>query len=169
MNEKLSSRDCEQIVEDLASVIERKCDYGEKFEILCDEEKVFYLVYTLETEVSSGGFGSFFRHSYGEYTKETARALEVIGAEKTKKLFKQAVRKFPFRFVPVNYDLRQIIADFLDNRNAWDELDDEFYSEEYAREMLKVQYSYIISNKKKFIENISCQLDELKQQNAKGK
>lgn len=167
MSEKLSSRDCEHIVMDLASVIEHKCEYGEKFDLLCDEEKVFYLVYTLEAEVSSGGFGSFFRHSYGEYTKETARALEVIGAEKTRKLFKHAVRKFPFRFVPVNYDLRQIIADFLDNRKAWDALDDEFYTEEYADEMLRVQYAYIVDNREKFIESISGQLGDIRKYRRK--
>lgn len=163
MKDKLSSRDRERLVMELASMIDKKCEYGQKIERLCDVEKVFYFVYTLEAEVSSGGFGSFFRHSYGEYTKETQSALEVIGAEKTRKLFKQAVRKFPFCFVPLNYDLRQIIADYLENRRAWDALDDKFYEEEYAEEMLNVQYSYIIRNKEKFIESISWQLGDLMQ------
>jgi hypothetical protein len=60
------------------------------YEKLSPEEKVFQCVWGLEAEVNNGGFNQFYFNSAGDHAADTVKSLEVIGANHTANLVRQA-------------------------------------------------------------------------------
>lgn len=150
MESIFETKDKNDLVTAISGHIAKKSAYGDKIDILNEVEKVFYFVSTFEEEVNSGGFGSFFGNSYGDFTKETLEALITIDAKKTAKLFHKAIRRFKHGIVPLDYEERQEIVYKLEDKEAWEKLDDKFYSIKYAEELLDTQYKFLMEHKEKF-------------------
>lgn len=142
----------EALIMELWRNILQECEYGEELGLLCEEERIFYYVCTFEEEINSGGFSSFFYNTYGDYTQETLNALKAIGAHKTEDLMLRAVCKFKGGIVPRDMEERQDMVDELDEEDAWENLDDEYYDDkQYTIEILEMQYKYVMGNKHIFL------------------
>ena len=88
----------------------------------------------------------------GDYTQETLNALKAIGAHKTEDLMLRAVCKFKGGIVPRDMEERQDMVDELDEEDAWENLDDEYYDDkQYTIEILEMQYKYVMGNKHIFL------------------
>ncbi len=127
-----------------------KCDYGDSMDKLTDEERIIYIVYTLEGEVNNGGFSQYFFNSSGDNGNELVSAFEAIGAEKMTEICKKAVSVFGSNY-PTDRNKRQEIM--LDDASSdfgevWAECDNEFF--EYPEDTSELQYKYIVANKSYF-------------------
>jgi hypothetical protein len=74
---------------------------------LTSAEQVFFCVWTLEAEVNSGGFNSFYFESWGDIAVDVPGALRVIGAEHTASIVDQANGLFGPDGPPTDCDARQ--------------------------------------------------------------
>lgn len=105
-------------------------------------EKDICLIEIMEMEVNSGGFHSFFYHSYGDWAHETLQALENIGSKRFKEIFERAMGIFPGSKVPKNIANRYEIMDEDEDSifEILDEIDDEFYKYEEDIHGLLIEY-----------------------------
>lgn len=128
----------------------KKSDYGKNIDKLNDQERIFYTVQTLESEVNNGGFDQFFFNN-GEISNDLYDSFLAIGAIKTAELCKKAVDAFETEF-PTNLDE---VREFLDVRTTdkvteiLAECDDEFY--EYLEDLTELNYQFIMKNKSYFV------------------
>lgn len=74
--------------------IAEKCDYGTKLDKLSQEERVFYIVQTLDTELNCGGFWQYLFNTEKEIFTGTIDSLRELGAEKTATLCQNAFDAF---------------------------------------------------------------------------
>lgn len=86
--------DKNDFVYEMSDYIVEKCDYGSNLNALSEAERVLYITQTLEMEVNNGGFWQFFFNTPENVFRETAAALEAIGAEKTSSLYCEAAAAF---------------------------------------------------------------------------
>lgn len=124
--------------------------FEENKEDLTQKELDFCLIETLECEVNSGGFNSFFYNSYGNLSNETLSALKNIGSMKFKDIFEKAIGVFKDSYVPIDINERIEIIDSNEDEfdEIWDELDDEFYK--YEENIHELLLEYVQKHKSDF-------------------
>ena len=69
----------------------RKSGFGENMEVLSAEEKVFYVVTDVYSQVASMGFEHYFFDEAGKHAMEVPEALRTIGAEKRAAIAQRAI------------------------------------------------------------------------------
>ena len=69
----------------------RKSEFGENMEVLSAEEKVFYFVTDVYSQVTSMGFEHYFFDEAGRHAMEVPEALRTIGAEKRAAIAQKAL------------------------------------------------------------------------------
>ncbi|WP_202708891.1 DMP19 family protein [Sporosalibacterium faouarense] len=106
------------------------------------QELNVYLILNFIMEVHSGGFESFFEHSYGDYTEETLKALKEVKSVIFKNLFEKAVLEFPGSYVPKDmFERRKIKESIISKAEVvWDSLDNECYKYEENIDELLIEY-----------------------------
>ncbi len=153
INEIWNVDEKDNFVIEMAQYIAEKCEYGDKMEILNEEQRVLYITHELEMEVNNGGFSQFFFNSDGIFTNELVSSFEKIGAVKTAEICKKAVSIFGDE-IPTDRDEMQNILVPVDEKdeekieNLLNECDDEFF--EYEDDLLELSYQFIINNKESF-------------------
>jgi hypothetical protein len=91
-------------------------------------KQVALCLHKLEAEVNNGGFHQFFGNSSGELVPETLRALDAIGAPKTKALLEQAIAvAFPSGYPSDTSEVSLKLADFDEVADGLEPLDQAFY------------------------------------------
>ena len=146
-------KDKDDFVTELWVIVEEKCDYGEKMEALNEQERIFYVVQTLEMEVNNGGFSQFFYNDSGNFANEIVNAFQEIFAYHTAEICQKAVNAFG-REIPVDRDLREDLMDELEcvDGSQFDEIldacDEAFY--EYKEDLAKLCYEYVMRNRFSF-------------------
>ena len=103
-------------------------------ERLSHASKVIYLAETCEGQINNGGFDQFFWNSSGDFTLETIKALEEIGATKSVQLFNKATSWFPNSTPSADREARWKQLKVFEKSTAYekllDALDKEFYKYE---------------------------------------
>lgn len=114
------------------------------------EERNFIYIENLEREVNNGGFSQFFYNSAGDNTKETVKALELIGSKIFLSMLERAIKEFPNSEVPKERCTRQDILERIEEKatQAWDEIDQEFYN--YEEDIYGMLIKYIENNIQSF-------------------
>lgn len=69
----------------------RKSNFGENMEALSAEERVFYVVTDLYSQVTSMGFEHYFYDEAGRLAMESPEALKIIGAENRAEIAEKAL------------------------------------------------------------------------------
>lgn len=135
---------------EMASYIGKICEYGDNMNALNENQRTFYITYTLEGEVNNGGFSQFFFNSSGDLANEAVSAFEKIGANKTADICKKAVEIYG-ESVPLDRDEREALL--IDNDEV-DEIlndcDNAFF--EYEDDLTALNYQFIINNKDSFLK-----------------
>lgn len=134
----------------LSEYVAEKCQFGIKMEKLSHPERVFFIAQNVEMEVNNGGFSQFFYNSSGDFAGEMTEAFQVIGAEKTAAICRQALDAIG-QPLPVNRAerielLEKIETDAL--TNALDACDNAFY--EYQDDLTACNNAYVMKNKADF-------------------
>lgn len=96
---------------------------------LSDEEKYFYAVYELDSEVNNGGYLQYFDNSSGDLAYLIIDALQSIGLNKVLQITKEALDIYGGD-VSKNQNVRmEEIAKLTNNYedNLWNECDSQFY------------------------------------------
>ena len=133
---------------EMGSYIGKICEYGDNMNALNENQRIFYITYTLEGEVNNGGFWQFFFNSSGDMANEAVSSFEKIGANKTAEICKKAVSVYGDS-VPQNRDERQsLLIDDVDE--ILNECDSAFY--EYEDDLTALNYQFIINNKDSFLK-----------------
>jgi len=93
-------------------------------------ELVVKLVEDFEAEVNNGGFDQFFFNSTGDFSIETLEALELIKANKTAAILREACNRFPSGIPPSDRTVRANLmsATVSPNSSEFDSLDERFYA-----------------------------------------
>lgn len=95
---------------------------------LSEVERLAYCIFWLEAEVNNGGFHQFFHNASGLRTPETLKALDTIGAQKTKALLRSAstvAYESGFPSDPTNH--QELLRDDDAAFDSLNELDSRFY------------------------------------------
>ena len=69
----------------------RKSDYGENMSVLSAEERVFYVITDVYSQVTSMGFEHYFFDEAGAHAMEAAEALRAVGANKRAEIADKAL------------------------------------------------------------------------------
>ena len=145
----------ENFIVEMDQYIAKKCEYGDKMEVLNDEQRVFYITQALEMEVNNGGFSQFFFNSDGCFSNELVASFEKIGAMKTAEICKKAISIYGDK-VPTDRDERETVLTTDDENEEerietiLNECDVEFFK--YEDDLVELNYQFIISNKESFLE-----------------
>lgn len=143
----------EEFIVEMAQYVAKKCEYGDKMEILNEAQRVFYITQALEMEVNNGGFSQFLFNSDGCFANELVSAFEKIGAMKTAEICKKAISIYG-DIVPTDRDEREAIITPDDEKEEerieeiLNACDDEFFK--YEDDLLELGYQFIINNKESF-------------------
>lgn len=113
-------------------------------------EQNFLLVWTVDSEVHSGGFDSFFFYAPGNIASETVDALEVIGAAHTANLMRQANAVFGLAGPSTDIDERQVQFRELsaESKSELDALDHRFW--EYQEDLGDLLHEYVLKHPQVF-------------------
>lgn len=133
-------------VSEVYDFICKKCNYGEDISALNSDERIIYIVQTLEQEVNGGGFDQYFYNSSGDLANETVAALITIGAKKTAKICQKALKVFGGS-LPTDRAERQEYMDKKSNSRTEAKLekcDNAFY--EYQDSIERLCYEFIEEN-----------------------
>ncbi len=155
INEIWMIEEKEYFVIEMDQYIAEKCEYGDKMEILNEQQRVFYITQALEMEVNNGGFAQFFFNSSGEFANELVSSFEKIGAMKTAEICKKAISIYGDE-VPTDRDERQDVISPDDEKEEerieeiLNECDDAFF--EYEDNLVELNYQFIINNKESFLK-----------------
>jgi hypothetical protein len=85
-------------VEDARGVVVRKLrgkDRGYHFEKLSEPQKIYWIAYQVDEQVTSNGFSGYFSNPSGRHANEAPAALEAIGAPKSAQLMRWALEIGP--------------------------------------------------------------------------
>lgn len=124
----------------ILEIIQKKCNHGEKMDVLSKGERLIYLMGDLEGEVNNGGFSQYFFNSSGKYADETILILKEIGAKYTSSLLEEA--KKIYKSGPTNDGRDEPEVDLTDSQEEkLNELDNKFY--EYKDNLNELQITYI--------------------------
>lgn len=145
---KLESRD--KIVTEIDTYLNKKCEYGEKVNLLNNSQKDLWIIENLEREINNGGFNQFYWNSSGNYANETIDALILIEAYKTAEIVKKANSEFKNGSVPKDRVERQNELELIEENaeENWNNLDSEFY--EYNDDLTELLIAFVINNKSDF-------------------
>lgn len=107
--------------------------------------QVAYCLHQLEAQVNNGGFHAFFGNSSGLFVPHTLRALNEIGALKTKKLLEDAILiSYPEGF-PADSRLHvSALCDIDDVEEELEPIDAAFWS--YQDPLDKLVNDYLMKN-----------------------
>lgn len=130
----------------------RKSDYGENMSVLSEEERVFYVITDVYSQVTSMGFEHYFFDEAGRHAMEAAEALRTIGANKRAAIAEKAVEIVGGTLVENDKERANFIRYDLtdDMRNALTECDEEFKAIE--DDINRMLFVYIREHHKKFTE-----------------
>jgi hypothetical protein len=103
---------------------------------------VIKLVDEFEAEVNNGGIDQFFFNSTGDYALETVQALEIVKANKTAEILREACDRFPDGSPPTDIYIRRnlMLSTVNPNADEFDELDKRFF--EYEDNLYKLLDEY---------------------------
>lgn len=127
-----------------------KSKYGERVDLLNEEERVVLFIEMLEAQVNNGGFYQYFFNSSGNYVYETLKSLKRINAHTTTNLLQRAINIFPVSPVPKDQKVRRETMVELDDSfsEELNKLDDEYY--QYSENLAKLLIEFVRKNKDKF-------------------
>ena len=135
---------------EIDSYLNKKCEYGEKIDLLNESQKVLLIIENLEREINNGGLHQFYWNSSGKYAVETIDALKEIGANKTAKIVRKANSEFPNGIVPKDrgdrWEKLKIISE--KSKPIWNKLDFKFY--DYEDDLVELLISFVLKNKADF-------------------
>ncbi len=129
------------------SFVSSKEDLLDGFNSLNEEQRIFYAVNYLETEVNNGGLCQFFVNSSRMVAPFVNDYMEIIGATEHKKLYDAFIEKHQINIRDLSSFDCETVEDFQSKyeRYPFDEYDDAFYG-------LETLQNYLISFVKKHIE-----------------
>ncbi len=78
-------------IAELSQYLHKKSWFGKKMDPLTEEEKIVYIVSTLEGEVENGGFSQFFQNTQNAFYDDIVSACLTVGAVKTSHICEHAV------------------------------------------------------------------------------
>lgn len=128
----------------------RKCNYGDNIERLSNEEKVFFVINSLEGEVNNGGFVQFLYNSSGNFANDVVPSLIAIGATDTAEICKSALAALGERIPRKTEEREDLLDDIMtdDIEEKLSKCDEEFY--EYPDTLEELNYKFIIRHKEQF-------------------
>lgn len=126
----------------------RKCNYGEKLDVLSPGQRNVYLNRELTDEVNNGGFSQYICNGSGEHANEALAALLAIGAEQVAALYRRVLSALGAPIPKGETARMEIFTDEADK--VLSECDMAFYEE--PDDLVELNYQYIMENKMQFIE-----------------
>ena len=130
--------------------VAEKCAYGGNMDALSEQERIFYIVQTLEKEVNNGGFSQFFYNSSGDFSGELLYSLAEIGADEISVICGKALNAFGCE-IPVDRGEREELLDDMESNGVdeiFDECDDEFYNNMDI--LTELSYAYVMKHRTDF-------------------
>jgi hypothetical protein len=121
-----------------------RVDYGQ----LSAPERVFGVIWELESEVNNGGFYQYFWNSSGALAPHSIEALKEIGADATAALAREALTLAGDGIEWSDDAARQARIDRLprETKNKLDELDQAFYAS--PDDLTSLLYKYVSGHKR---------------------
>ena len=150
LNNLLESQNINKSIVELDNFICKLCDYGGKMEKLSEPQKVFFYNQTLEREVNNGGFNQYFFNSSGDFSHQTIKSLQTIGAKITADILQKAINQFPDKKTPENQMERRVILEQIEqiaNVN-WEKHEQRFF--EYKDDLNMLNIEFVRQNKENF-------------------
>ncbi|MGV8083125.1 MAG: DMP19 family protein [Coriobacteriia bacterium] len=120
-----------------------RTDFGRiDFDDQSHDQQVFSAIWSVESEVNSGGFESYFAYSAGNTVNFTPRALEEIGAQTMASIVRRAL-DIVGRPLPGDDDERRSLIDDLSDKKLGEleSLDSEFY--EYPDNLTQLLFQFV--------------------------
>jgi hypothetical protein len=120
------------------------------FEELSEPERALVCVWSLHSEVESGGFKQFYFNISGEIAVEAVNAFKMIGAYELSGIIKKANSVFPDGHPPKNRDERILYLDSLSefSREKLSFCDDKYYESDAVVD--KLLFDYVVKNEAYF-------------------
>jgi hypothetical protein len=118
------------------------------YEKLSAPERVFLLIWELESEVNNGGFYQYFYNSSGALAPHVVGALKTIGAEATADIAQRAINAVIDIITPWSDDAgRQASLNRLspETRRIFDDLDQEYYAS--PEDLTPLLYNYVAEHR----------------------
>ena len=117
------------------------------FQKLTKPEQVFVCVWELEAEVNNGGFEQYYHNSSGDNADKNVAALQLIGANLTADLVKQANEVFGKSGMPTKRTERQQRIEELSEaqKEVWSNLDSKFF--QYPNNLTELLYDFVMKNR----------------------
>jgi hypothetical protein len=125
-------------------------EYGDEFQKLTKSQMALCLTYEFDKEVKNGGIDQYFFNSSGNYTHETVKALQTIGAAQTSALLQECINVWPDKIVPKDWENRRDSIQNIDDeaKTVWEDCTGRFYKgDEIIPELL---FAYIDSKPEEF-------------------
>ena len=131
------------------SIVSSKDDIAEGFELLGEEQRIFYAVNYLEMEVNNGGICQYFVNSSRVTAPFVSEYMEKIGAFEHKELYDDFVHKYMIDTSDLSSFNCENEVDFQKQyeRYPFDEYDDAFYK---ARPLSDYLMKFVKENIEKF-------------------
>ena len=106
----------------------RKSSFGENMEVLSVEERVFYVITDVYSQVTSMGFEHYFFDEAGRHAMEAGAALRTVGAEKRAAIADKAIEIVGGTLTEDDKERADYIRNKLtdEQRKALAECDEEF-------------------------------------------
>lgn len=129
-----------------------KTNYGENMELLCAEERVFYVATEIDSQVHSLGFDQFFFDEAGVFAAEAPAALREVGAEERASVAERALaavggslpEDHKERAAFIRHQLTEDMSKQLEELKAeYEAINDDFN---------RLLYAYLFKNHEKFVE-----------------
>ena len=122
LDDALARETLSQRFEAVRERIEAKVTDEAAYKRLRHEEKVFWQVSILISEIFNGGIEQYLTNPSGDYAQETIEYLKEIRATKAHRLLSAVASKFPKGIIPKNEEKR---CDYLDDyQNESDDAED---------------------------------------------
>lgn len=129
-----------------------KTKFGkEDFATQSTPQKVFSAIWSVETEVNSGGFSSYFQNSfYCETAPFVVEALEAVGAPRTADICRRAIAAaFPAGLPSSPEDISSVAAEFSqETLEKLELLDNEFF--QYPHNLTDLLFAYVSNHPDEF-------------------
>ncbi len=92
-----------------------KCEFGERMDMLTENERVFVLCEYFVESVNSGGFTEYFSSAFSRFCIETIDLLDLMGSKDYSKALKNSVDLFPKDF---DFSNEQKTEDYIDDNES---------------------------------------------------
>lgn len=126
------------------------CETGQfwhhDFQHLTPPEKVFKVIWELESEVNNGGFEQYFWNSSGDTAFAVVEALQEVGAPNAAGIVTRALAVFPKGMPRRDWEARKAQVEDLseESKTLLDRLDQEFFG--YPDDLPELLYRYVQRN-----------------------